>query len=120
MATNRVYKHGDQLSVVVTNPATPSSGDPVLFGQLPGVALTDEGDGGNASTETTVAFKGVFDLPVRGHDGTSNAAISAGDIVYYDTTNDELDVDTGGVRFGYALEDVASGATTTIKVKVGY
>lgn len=116
MATNIVYEEGDQLGLALTNPATPASGDPVLFGQLPGVALNDVDADGNTVTK----FDGVATLSVHGHDGTSNAAITAGDIIYYDTGVPELNVNTGEVRFGYALEDVVSGATTAIKVKVGY
>lgn len=106
--------------VAATEPAAPTSGTPVLVGKIPGVALTDEGEGGNGTGEITVDTGGIHVLSVRGHDGTANAAIAVGDIIYYDATNDELDVDSAGVRFGYALETVASGATTAIKVKVGY
>lgn len=115
MATNRKFAAGDALSVVATAPATPSSGDPILVGQLPGVALTDERADGTVSAQ----FNGVFELPVKGADGAGNAAIAAGDIVYYDGGEINAD-DTNGVRFGYALEAVLSGATTTIDVKVGY
>lgn len=115
MATNRRYEKGDQLKVVPTNPTVVTSGDPVLLGRRPGVALTDE----DADGEATVQFNGVFDLSVRGHSGAANAAINIGDTVFYDTTNDELDVDTAGVPYGTALEAVASGATTVIQVAVG-
>ena len=33
---------------------SPVSGDPVRVGEMTGIALTDEGDGGNGATETTV------------------------------------------------------------------
>ena len=46
MATNLYQDPGNVLSVVVTNPAAPDSGDPVRFGSLTGLALVDEGDGG--------------------------------------------------------------------------
>jgi predicted RecA/RadA family phage recombinase len=118
MALNEVYDYGDQFGIAVTEPDTPESGDPVLVGQLPGVALIDEQPDGL----TTIKTNGVYTFAVKGHDGTANAAIAAGDIVYYDTgANGPLNVnDTAGVRFGYALDAVASGATTTIRVKIGY
>jgi predicted RecA/RadA family phage recombinase len=118
MATNEVYGAHANLNVACTDPATPASGDPVLFGQIPGVALTDEDADGN----TVIADAGVFELSVKGIDNAGNAAITAGDKVYYDTaTTPKLSADdTGTVFFGYALEDVGSGATATIKVKVGY
>lgn len=124
MATNRVYERGNQLKVApdLCANATVASGDPVAVGQLPGVALTDGDDTVANGGEATVQFDGVFDLEVVGtsDDGTTGAAIGVGDIVYIDTDG-TLNVDaTNGIRFGYALEAVSSGATTTIKVKVGY
>lgn len=119
MATNQVYDEGDQLSVVCTDPASPNSGDPVLFGTLGGVALTKKGDGGNASTNTSVAFEGVFTLSVKGVNGSGNAAIAAGDTVYYVTGDTpKLSAKTTGVKFGVALAAVASGATTAIMVRL--
>lgn len=121
MATNMVQKDGRYLNAAATQPATPSSGDPVLIGNIPGVAVTDEGADGNATGETTIDTQGVYNLSVKGHNGTANTAISVGDIIYYDTgANGPLNVNSSGTRFGYALEAVASGATTTIKVKIGY
>jgi predicted RecA/RadA family phage recombinase len=117
MAKTEVYADGDQLSVTCSQPATPASGDAVLFGQVPGVAVTDERSDGT----TTVRFKGVYPFSVKGIDGDGNAAVSAGDILYYvsgDTPH--LSKKTTGVRFGYAMEGVTSGATATIPVKIGY
>lgn len=118
MATNRKFAEGDALSVTATAPATPASGDPILVGQLPGVALTDERADGTVSAQ----FNGVFELSVKGEGAAGNAAVAAGDILYYEAgQTPPLNKDaTNGVRFGYALEAVASGATATILVKVGY
>lgn len=117
MATNAKFDAGDQLSVVCTAPTTPASGGPVLFGKRPGVAVTDERTAG----DTTVAFKGVYTLSVAGIDGSGNAAIAAGDILYYtDGDTPKINVKTTGTRFGYAKEAVTSGATATIEVILGY
>jgi predicted RecA/RadA family phage recombinase len=121
MAKNKVFANGRQLSLVCSDPATPSSGDPVVVGQIPGVALTDE----RADGTTTVDMEGVFDLSVKGQEwnGTAlaNIAVGAGDKLYYTAGRTPvLDRDNRGVYFGYALEAVAAGATTTIRVKVGY
>lgn len=121
MAKNRKFLHGwtFELNVSAVNGSGTSdlvkSGDPGAVGQLPFVALTDEDSGGLATVQTD----GVFNLSVRGHDGTSNAAVAVGAVVYWDNTNGELDVQTAGVRFGIALGAVSSGATTTIPVLVG-
>lgn len=118
MAKNTVYMWGESLPLVCTAPDTPKSGDPVLCGQIPGVALIDAADNGTA----TVALNGVFELSVKGEDNGGDAAVAAGDILYYEAgQTPPLNKDaTNGVRFGYALAAVGSGATATIPVRVGY
>lgn len=117
MAKNRIHATGNQLSVAATDPATPASGDPVIVGQLPGVALTAE----RADGTTTVQFDGVFELSVRGVDGAGNSAVAVGDILYYVSADTpKLSKKDTGVRFGYALGTVGGGATATIPVKIGY
>jgi predicted RecA/RadA family phage recombinase len=114
MATNTVYMWTKSRPLVCSAPTTPASGDPVICGQIPGVALADE----DADGVTTVALDGVFDLAVKG-ETTTNAAVAVGDILYYDAGVINRD-STNGVRFGYALGAVSSGATTTIPVEIGY
>lgn len=114
MATNMKHTPGNQLQVTLANV---TSGDPVVLGQLPAVALTSTQTDGTCTIKTD----GVFALSVKGIDANGNKAIAAGDILYY-TSGDspKLSVKATGVRFGYALADVGGGATATIKVKVGY
>lgn len=120
MATNTIFSPTKTLSLVCTYPTTPASGDPVLCGQIPGVALIDEGD--SVSGETTVALDGVFDLSVKAEAVGGNSAVAVGDILYYEAgQTPPVNKDaTNGVRFGYALEAITSGATATINVLVGY
>lgn len=117
MATNIVHEDGFRLLRKITAPASGAkSGDPVLCGQRPGVALTDQDSAGFA----TVQFTGSATLSVKGTSG-SNAAIAAGDTLYYVTANTpKLSVTTSGVRFGYAAAAVTSGATASITVDLGY
>lgn len=121
MATNEVYRPGYKLAVVVTHPATPASGDPIRFGDLTGVAVLDEGDGGAGATETVVDLgPGVWDLSVDDNEGTG---IAVGDSVYYHDTgtgspasslnNSATSLDA---FFGIALEAVSANATSTIQV----
>lgn len=118
MSKNQRYQRGEQLSLAATAPATPASGDPVLVGQMPGVALTAE----RADGETTIQFVGVFDLSVKGENNAGNIAVAAGDILYYEAgQTPPVNKDSvAGVRFGYALAAVTSGATATIPVRLGY
>lgn len=119
MSLNQVFDHGDALPVACTDPASPNSGDPVLFGQLGGVAQTKKGDGGNASTDTSVAFVGTFKLSVKGVDGSGNHAVAAGDTIFYVTGDTpKLSAKATGVKYGTALDPVISGATTTIRVRL--
>lgn len=114
MATNMVHDPGNQLQVAL---ADKTSGDPVVVGQLPGVALIST----NADGNITIKTDGVFNLSVKGVDGSGNKAIAIGDIIYYvDGDTPKLSVKSSGVRYGYALAAVSSGATKTILVKLGY
>jgi predicted RecA/RadA family phage recombinase len=117
MARNKIFDRGVQLALVATDPAVPASGDPLLVGQMPGVALITEA----ADGKTTVDFEGVFTLSVKGIDQAGNSAVAAGDILYYVTADTpKISKKNTGVRFGYALEAVTSAATATIRVRLGY
>lgn len=121
MATNRVRKDGYHLSVVCSHPTTPASGDPVRYGALTGVALTDESADGNPTGYTSVDFgPSVWDLTVDDNEGTG---IAVGDPIYYHDSG----TGTGSVNlnnsatsndgfFGVALETVGANATTLINV----
>lgn len=117
MATNKVYSD-TILSVVCSDPATPASGDPVRVGSFTGVAVTDEGEGGNAATNTSVDFGvGVWDLSVKGVNDAGDSAVAVGDAIYYvDADTPKLSKKVSGYFFGIALETVAGGATATINV----
>jgi predicted RecA/RadA family phage recombinase len=118
MSKNDVFRRAEQLAVTCTAPTTPASGDPVLYGQRPGVALVNKDA---TTTKTSVAFCGEFNLSVKGINAGGNVAIAEGDIVYY-TAGDTppLSAKATGVRFGYAAGAVTSAATATIPVIVGY
>lgn len=117
MATN--FDSLPPLSVVISNPTTPSSGDPCRFGKLTGVALIDEGDSIANETSLDIAEK-VWDLLVD--DNLSNT-IAVGDPIYYHDSqtgspSTSLNNDPSGAQafFGYALDIVADDATETIRV----
>ncbi len=119
MAANRVRGRGRYLSVGVGSGLT--SGAPTSIGQIPGVCVIDAGP--SSAYIATIDTEGIYNLAVKGAgDGDSvGTAVVIGDIVYWDATAGHLNVDaTDGVRFGYALGAVDSGATTTIPVKIGY
>lgn len=120
MAKNRQFQEGNQFSAVTTQPASPVSGDPVLVGQIPGVALAAKRTVDNL---TPLQTDGAFLLSVRGETNAgAGSAVAVGDILYYDQPMGApfLNKDTTGVRFGYALGTVNSAATSIILVKLGY
>lgn len=113
VATNRVKESANRLALPV--PDGTVSGDPLVLGALPCVAVTDQDEW--TEGEASVQTDGSWRYPVVGDDGAP-AAIEVGDIIYLDSG--VLSSDDSGDRFGYALEPVGSGDTTEIEVKVGY
>lgn len=110
MATNKVFEHGDSLSLVCDDPASPVSGDPVRISQLVGVATTDE----RADGTTSVDLAGAFSLSVE----ASGGAISPGDPLFYDDGNTPKITNDGpaDAPAGHALDAVNNGDTATIRV----
>jgi predicted RecA/RadA family phage recombinase len=117
MAKNEVFRDADRLQVAATDPTTAASGDPVVYGQRPGVCEVSEDANGLAS----VKFSGEFTFSVKGVDGSGNIAVAEGDILYYVSADTpKLSKKATGVRYGYAAAAVTSGATATIPVIIGY
>lgn len=118
MAKNEVFSQADNLQVACTDPATPASGDPVRYGQRPGVCQVAED---TATGLASVTFRGEHNLSVKGVDGGGNSAVAEGDLIYYvDADTPKLSKKATGVRFGYAGAAITSGSTATIPVIVGY
>ncbi len=114
MAKNIVFNPGYELAVVCSDPATPASGGPVRYGSMTGLALTDERTDGLTSCNFGPF---VATLSVKGIDGSGNSAVAVGDALWYvDADTPKLSKKAAGYFFGFALETVNSGATTTIKV----
>jgi predicted RecA/RadA family phage recombinase len=92
-----------------------NSGDPVVVGQIIGVAVINA----DANNQATIDTEGVYDLNVKAIDGVGNSAVAVGDAIYYvNADTPKLSKKNTGVLFGYALEAVAAGATDTINVKL--
>src|SRR5262245_18011157 len=84
MATNLKRRNGWRLSLPVTDPATPASGDPVRIGNMTGVAQTAKGDGGNAAANTSVDLgPSVWNVSVKGVNDAGNGAVAVGDAIFY-------------------------------------
>ena len=106
-------QEGNAITVTVTHPTTPASGDPCRLGELVGVAADNEA----ADGKTVVMFSGVVDISVKGVDGAGNSAVAVGDRLYYvDADTPPVSKKNTGRPVGFALEAVTSGATDTINV----
>lgn len=119
MATNEVFEDGMNLSLTCSHPTTPASGDPVRYGEIVGVAQTAE----QADGKTSVTFKGVHLLSVKGIDGSGNSAVAVGDRLYYtDADTPPISKKATGRPVGFAVATetnagtVGSSATATIPV----
>ncbi|HEY9337898.1 MAG TPA: capsid cement protein, partial [Kribbella sp.] len=74
-----------------------------------------------ADGTTSVDTAGVWNLSVKGVDGSGNSAVAVGDILYYVAADTpKLSKKATGVRYGYAMAAITSGSTATIPVKLGY
>ncbi|MGZ5302516.1 MAG: DUF2190 family protein, partial [Bacteroidia bacterium] len=85
--------------------ATIASGDPVLVGELLGVALV----GGVSGDVIPVQVEGVFEIAKRTH--ASSAAMAQGSKLYWDATNsriDNTDNSAANKHIGYAYKAAAS------------
>ena len=112
-ASNIKYDPGTKLSVVVTDPTSPESGDPVRYGYATGIAETDEGEGGNASTYTTVNF-GNFVATCNVTDTSGGVAV--GDTLFYDDSLDGISDNSSYYFFGIAMGTVTAGSSANIDV----
>jgi predicted RecA/RadA family phage recombinase len=105
-------KDGQYINLVV--PSTITTEDPVVVGDLHGVALTDY-SAGYAVVDLGPA---VYDLSVTATSSTGSSAIEVGDPIYINPSTFALTNDATKKFFGNALEAVTAGSTSTINVRV--
>ena len=141
MATNKNQERYATLSLLMPSGITINSNSVLLFGRnqggrnhiMAGIAQESQSSTNpaydNNSGFLTVDFEGVYNLSVTGQSSKSpaaGAAIKPGDEVFADggtydpvsgiTYGNSLDVDVNGTFIGIALDPVAAGATSTIRV----
>lgn len=120
MAKNLKRTH-PVFPVACSHPTAPQSGQPVRVGELCGIAVHNEGAGGNAAANTTVDFRRqVWTLNVDDNEGSG---IAPGDRLYYHDTptgtpatsvnNSSTSADA---EFGIALGTLGANATGQIDV----
>jgi predicted RecA/RadA family phage recombinase len=108
---NEVREHCWTKSVPV--PEGTKSGDPVIIGVLPGVAVIDR----QANGKATVKFStGSYRMTVIGKKEAEEKQIKVGEKVFL--KEGKLSADTGGTLWGYVMEEVAKGKTAEVEVKL--
>ncbi len=138
MAINQAYEQFNRFQFQAPSGVAIASGDVILFGHgnkiICGVAETAQAASGTPvfddnSGFITVQVEGAVNVAVAGFVSKSpsaGAAIKRGDAVYADggtfdsvtgiTYGLTLDADSSGSFYGLAMDPVAAGATTTIRV----
>jgi hypothetical protein len=111
MALNGIMKPGFQFPVTLTTPAVPTSGCPILYGNLTGIAL---GILDPTTLQTVVDFgPGIWDIPVA---ATGGAQVNPGDTLFINAAGTVVSNIAAGFFYGIALEVVPIGTTVTINV----
>ncbi|RLC78694.1 MAG: hypothetical protein DRI61_09440 [Chloroflexi bacterium] len=101
--TYATYVGGDQDRIDYTPSSAVSAGDVILQVGLLGVALSDMA----ASEKGALATAGIYDVAKVG------SAIDAGDVVYWDVADNEVnETASGNTKMGYAIDDAAAGDAT--------
>ncbi|MEO1678010.1 MAG: DUF2190 family protein [Pseudomonadota bacterium] len=98
-------------NIDVTAPAAVQSGEPILVGDLFGIATADAESGATLVIATT----GVYTLPK-----TATDVIAQGAAVYFDATAGEITVDsTGNPIVGHAVTGAGNpSATVAVRLSV--
>jgi hypothetical protein len=117
MARNQLLDTALKVSLVPTNGGA-TSGAPLRYGQMTGVALCDVRTDG--TTSAYLGF-GAFSLLVDAHvNGGGGSAIAVGDPIFYTdalTNATHLSKDAAGYFFGFAATaNAGAGTATTIAV----
>jgi hypothetical protein len=93
-------------------------GDPVVMGQLVGVAFQDAA----AATDIiAVDTEGIWALSVVAVDGSGNSAVARGDRIYINITTGVLSkiaTPATNIPFGIALSTLSTGTTGVVAVKL--
>jgi len=97
MARNEQFFDADKLSLPV--PPGVKSGEPVLVGPMPGVAVTDRDD---RTGQASVWMCGAWDLDVAG-------AVTPGSPVYITTSRQLTATATDNKLFGYSVGTKGAG-----------
>lgn len=108
------YVSSDEVVVVaVTHPTAPQPGEPVRVGSFCGVCVGP----GAVGSPRPIRVRGVVKVAVKGVNASGNVNIMPGDKVYYvDADTPRLSAKNTGTFFGYALQTVLAGQTSTIDV----
>lgn len=113
MATSPLVDSRAYVRRKITVGSSKTAGSVEIISEMP-VYLEEDSDSNNQATCILPGCM-IVELAVKGENAGGNNAVALGDKIYKDSTVYNKDA-SNGVLFGYALEAVSSGATTTIEV----
>lgn len=90
-----------------------NGGDPVVIGDLVGMATTTAT---NSTDLIAIRHVGVGNFPVVAKVGATNTAVTPGSKIYIDGATAVLSLDTSKVFFGWAIQAINGGVTANIDV----
>lgn len=97
--------HSEGVTLSILAPATLSSGDVIVAGELKGIAATDA----DSSDLVAVTVEGVFQLPKL-----STAAFDLGEAVFWDVADGQCNEDNTNPVLGYAVAAAANSSATVL------
>lgn len=112
MAKNRVLAQGREITLPV--PEGTVSGQALVVGKIPVVALTNR----DANGKATCQRDGTWLVSVKGENAGGGSAVAVGDELFM--TAGVISKIATGVHWGWAVGTVISGATTVIEAACGY
>lgn len=115
---NNFVQDGKVLDLLNSSGSTVSAGGVATEGKISGIASSDITN----NTRGPCRMSGVFNLSVKGEDGSGDAQILAGGKIYLDTDGELNGDSSNGEFFGYNFSGaaLASGTTATIAVYKPY
>ena len=123
MALNRKYPQANLTLPLLPVGSGVVSGDPIVFGTLPAVALIDRRADGKATSQKdgilVMSVAAIDDSGVSAAD--ANSAVAIGDKIYYDSGDTPmLSKRTDGIFWGIALSTLTTGTTGDVDVQCGW
>ena len=117
--TDKLMYQGPHVDFNLAVPAGTVRNDPVVIGNLRGIAITDRDTLGYSSVKLDAAWAALFTVEAVDGEG-GNRAVAIGDRVFFDSAETiQLNRNQGAPFFGIAVQVIAGGSSAEILVAMG-